>query len=652
MPQSTALLNWASQYSTISPFLSSTTGSADWLRIFISPDATGGGHFITHGIDFGASYANGMRGLVPVNSGTLNKTFLRGDGWSALWTSTAETAATTGDTVAQQQANKEAYLQSTIVSAYDIKQWIAQSFIANNSMRFKGTINIDGTGAISNTTEDGTTSGFPTSCAVGDTYKVNGSTLDNTSQIANEVVSTGDMVICIKAGTGANLNDNQYWAVVQDNIEHLITYSLNGTASRIYAQTSNNIVIYAPTTSGTTGQVLLSKGANTAPEWANQNTLVVAEAAKVTYALEKSYGINMTYQGVGTTQYDGSRTIVISLSPATTAVIGGVIIDAGDNSEAYNAASNTSHTAYPTITVNNDGEIYLSRQNIVNALGYDPSNSVNNVAKVVVADAANGNANTTAATANPYINIIASDDSVLGSYRISGSGKVGVASTANSAALVISLSAADSSDYGGIKLGYTDNGKNHAVQLDSNGKAFVNVPWVSDVFTTTADGLAPMASIANKQTNNIDNIATSTVYLLGDDAKWYKLPASAFQSDRRIVQLGGTTIIDAASGNALNIIQGSHISIVASQSSNAYTGALTFNAIWRDIQVRKIESGSISQNVSSIGDNDPLVFDNTDTVFMIGEEVTVGSGASATKKTVVKSYITWYNMDTGEYEIV
>ena len=98
MPQSTALLNWASSYSTISPFLSSTTGSADWLRIFISPDAAGGGHFITHGIDFGASYANGLRGLVPANTGTLTKTFLRGDGWAALWTSAAETASAIGDT--------------------------------------------------------------------------------------------------------------------------------------------------------------------------------------------------------------------------------------------------------------------------------------------------------------------------------------------------------------------------------------------------------------------------------------------------------------------------------------------------------------------------------------------------------------------------
>ena len=172
MPQSTALLNWSSQYSKISPFLQAVTDSTDWLRIFISPDTAGGGHFITHGIDFGASYIGGKRGLVPENSGTLNKTFLRGDGWSALWTAADEAASAVGDTTAQQIAAKELYMQTTLASVYDIKQWIAQSFAANNAMRFKGIITIDNDGNISTTTENGTTNGFPTKCLVGDTYKL------------------------------------------------------------------------------------------------------------------------------------------------------------------------------------------------------------------------------------------------------------------------------------------------------------------------------------------------------------------------------------------------------------------------------------------------------------------------------------------------
>lgn len=544
-----ALLNYTAQYSNISSYLNATAGSINWLKIFVSPDSAGGGHFITHGIDFGATYIGGQRGLVPGNSGTLTKTFLRGDGWSALWTAADEAASAIGETDAQKLAAKEAYLQSTLASVYDIKQWIQQSFAANDAMRFKGTITISGTGAISNTTEEGTTNGFPTSCEVGDTYKISGDSIDNNSYIAGEPVSSGDLVVCIKDGTGNNLNTGAYWTVVQDNVEHLITYTLNGNGYRLYAQTANNITIYAPSTSGTANQVLISKGANNAPEWVNQATLTVGEAGQTTYSLLKGNGISMTNQGVATTSYNGSANITIALSPATDAVIGGVIIDNGTNSENYNKSTNTSHTPYPTITVDANGQIYLTKDNIVNALGYDPISAI-------------------------------------------------------------------------------------------------------PIFTDSIDGLVPMASTANKQTNNVDNVSTAATYLLGADAKWYKLPSSAFQGDRRIVKLNNTTVIDAASGNALDIIAGDHVSIVAEQVSSAYTGKITFNTIWRDIQVRQISGNSISLNVESVGDNDPLVFDNSESVFMLGEEMTVGSGANATTKTVIKSYITWYNMDTGEYEIV
>ena len=541
MSQSTALLNWSSQYSNISPFLQAVAGSTDWLRVFVSPDAAGGGHFITHGIDFGATYIGGRRGLVPENSGTLNKTFLRGDGWSSLWTAADEAASAVGDTIAQQIAAKELYMQTTLASVYDIKQWIAQSFAANNAMRFKGIITIDSKGNISTTTEEGTTNNFPTECLVGDTYKINGETRGASSYIGGQYVGTGDMVICIKSGSGANLNDAQYWTIVQDNIEHLITYTLNGVAHHIYAQSGNSITIYAPDTSGNSGDVLISAGDNQTPIWTNANTLVVLEANHVTNALTAGTGIRMTNQGVAETSYNGSAAITITLNPATTSTIGGILIDNGTNSEKYHQPSNTGLTPYPTISVNSNGQIYLTKANIVNALGYDPISAL-------------------------------------------------------------------------------------------------------PIFNDTTDGLVPMSSAANKS----NTPAISTTYLLGADAKWYKLPTSAFQSDRRIINLNGTTIIAADSGNALDIIAGNHVNITAIKASGNYTGALTFEAVWRDIQVRLISDSGISQNVSSIGDNNPLVFDNTDTVFMLGEEVQVGS----TTKTVIKSYITWYNMDTGEYEMI
>lgn len=53
---------------------------------------------------------------------------------------------------------------------------------------------------------------------------------------------------------------------------------------------------------------------------------------------------------------------------------------------------------------------------------------------------------------------------------------------------------ASSSALGGIKIGYSDNGRNYAVELDSSGKAYVNVPWTDtnttyNVATTSANGL-------------------------------------------------------------------------------------------------------------------------------------------------------------------
>lgn len=57
-----------------------------------------------------------------------------------------------------------------------------------------------------------------------------------------------------------------------------------------------------------------------------------------------------------------------------------------------------------------------------------------------------------------------------------------------------SLPQATSSVLGGIKIGYTQSGKNYPVVLDTNGKAYVSVPWTDnnttyDPVTTTTNGL-------------------------------------------------------------------------------------------------------------------------------------------------------------------
>lgn len=67
----------------------------------------------------------------------------------------------------------------------------------------------------------------------------------------------------------------------------------------------------------------------------------------------------------------------------------------------------------------------------------------------------------------------------------------------------ISLNAATTSTIGGIAIGYTTSGKNYAVQLDANNRAYVNVPW------TSGSG-GSSVSISNRQTSGT-RLATITV---------------------------------------------------------------------------------------------------------------------------------------------
>ena len=71
---------------------------------------------------------------------------------------------------------------------------------------------------------------------------------------------------------------------------------------------------------------------------------------------------------------------------------------------------------------------------------------------------------------------------------------------------ITSIPQASSSALGGIKIGYSDNGRNYAVELDSSGKAYVNVPWTDtnttyNVATTSTNGL--MSSSDKSKLNGI-----------------------------------------------------------------------------------------------------------------------------------------------------
>lgn len=71
-----------------------------------------------------------------------------------------------------------------------------------------------------------------------------------------------------------------------------------------------------------------------------------------------------------------------------------------------------------------------------------------------------------------------------------GTGLTGTSSdTAITTSGTINLKTATDAEIGGIKVGYSENGKNYPVELDANNKAYVNVPWTDNnttSFTITA----------------------------------------------------------------------------------------------------------------------------------------------------------------------
>lgn len=335
-----ALLNFANTYAEISDNLSLPESiSGDFVKLFFSKD----GHIISHGKDFTPTFTPNMRGLVPISSGKATEIFRGNATWAEITTADLPIASSISDAITNGTAS------TTILNTQQIVEYVGNAFAANDAMRYKGTITYSNGNYTTHTVAGVEVQGFPTKCEVGDTYRV-------TSQgtYAGQTCSAGDLLICIRDGTGSSLNTAAYWTVVEANINGQVKHTVNGTSIYVYSNSTNTFTIYAPTTSGTQGQVLLSNGSS-APIWAAQSTLVVGEAKKVSNAL--SLGAGLTFGASGAT-YDGSVARTVSLVAATTTTIGGVIVDKDSTNK--------------TISVTSAGSIYLTKLNVINALGYVP----------------------------------------------------------------------------------------------------------------------------------------------------------------------------------------------------------------------------------------------------------------------------------------
>ena len=79
----------------------------------------------------------------------------------------------------------------------------------------------------------------------------------------------------------------------------------------------------------------------------------------------------------------------------------------------------------------------------------------------------------------------------------------------------VSLNKAASDKLGGIKIGYTANDKNYAVELDTDGKAYVAVPWTDTTYSTgAAQGTYVKVSVDGTSVNSDDSALVTALETL------------------------------------------------------------------------------------------------------------------------------------------
>lgn len=275
-----ALLNFATSYNDVADKLKlAQSETGDYIKLYFTKD----GHIISHGVD----YIPWGTGIIPINKLPVD------------------------NTVAD---NKHLWDSKTIQDKID------QSFVANDAMRFKGTIGLT---SANNYIINGTKAEFPSKTAtVGDTYRV-----VTAGRYAGVQCEVGDLLICI---TADSTGTNTAWTVAQTNINGQVYHTINGVQKGFYSNDTDTFSIFAPTTAGALGQVLTSRGGNSAPIWTNQSEIIaggLTDAAKKALFTALSYtndvltvtigGTTKTATIRGRRAVDVNSTEVLSTSDST-----------------------------------------------------------------------------------------------------------------------------------------------------------------------------------------------------------------------------------------------------------------------------------------------------------------------------------------------
>ena len=459
-----ALLNFSKTYDGIHDKIG-TPGYLQETDLLFTKD----GHSVTHGVDY---IPWGSNGTIPIDRLPI---------------------AAANDTPSD----------NTLWTSLTIQNKINNSFIANEAMRFKGSIGIEGRDYTINgeRTPDGT---LPKG-EVGDTYRVS-----TNGRYGGNDCEVGDLLICYESG--ATKGDDR-WTVVQTNINGYSTFQVNGTPYSLYTTDSTtSFNIYAPTSAGSAaGQILLWNGDEAV--WADSSALNIGKS------LTTSNGSGLK---IGTDNiYNGSADRTISLLQATTGSIGGVIIDSDGlqvNGKPTEVTDDRATVNCATISISPEGVIYLTQKNIINALGYAPEGQ--------------------GAVTSTWRPIKVNDKDFLDDSASGASLNIG----SNNSTIAITPSTDNSGKVSfDVNLGYdtandtsTSGLKRVAVKAGEGtnlGRLYVEIPEYA-VVSNEINGLAP--KIITTETDKIDPSYSILASKEGTSAGWYKLDINEINTWRPI----------------------------------------------------------------------------------------------------------------------
>ena len=157
----------------------------------------------------------------------------------------------------------------------------------------------------------------------------------------------------------------------------------------------------------------------------------------------------------------------------------------------------------------------------------------------------------------------------------------------------VSLNKAASDKLGGIKIGYTTANKNYAVELDTDGKAYVAVPWTDTTYATGAtQGTYVKVSVDGNSINSDDSALATALESLGSNK------VDAASGDAYVTaSVEGTTVKVAATDSTIASL-GKADSALQTASGDAYVTASV------DAGSTEVKVAATASTITSLGKAD------------------------------------------------